>query len=254
VSRERICEPAIRVCGLGKVYNLESRPLRAHEAIERTIRGMLRRPGPSENGLFWAVKDCSFTIHQGEVVALLGRNGAGKSVLLKMLSRIVKPTTGKAEMRGRLVSLLELGSGFHPEMTGRENVFLNGTVLGLRRSQIDARFDEIVEFSGIRKFLDMPVKSYSSGMSMRLAFSIAAHVDADVLLLDEVLAVGDVAFQEKCLAHINRVAARGVTILIVSHEVTTLAELCTRGFYLRAGRLLVDGSVEEAVRSYIDHV
>ena len=245
-------DPAIQVCGLGKVYKLESRPVRAHEAIERRILNVLRSPAPSESGLFWAVKDCSFTIRKGEVAALLGRNGAGKSVLLKMLSRIVKPTTGKAEMRGRLVSLLELGSGFHPEMTGRENIYLNGAVLGLRRSQINARFEEIVEFSGVRKFLDMPVKFYSSGMSMRLAFSIAAHVDADVLLLDEVLAVGDAGFQQKCLDHIKRVAARGVTILIVSHEVTILAELCTRGFYLQSGRLLVDGSVEEAVRSYED--
>src|ERR1044071_5068786 len=150
--------PAIQVSGLGKLYNLDARPQRAHEAIERGIRGVLQRPSSAEDGWFWAVQDCSFAIRQGEVAALLGRNGAGKSVLLKMLSRIIKPTTGSAEMRGRLVSLLELGSGFHPEMTGRENIFLNATVLGLRRSQIQARFEDIVEFSGVRKFLDTPVK------------------------------------------------------------------------------------------------
>jgi lipopolysaccharide transport system ATP-binding protein len=249
-------DAAIQVRGLGKSYDLDARPQRAHEAIERSIRGVLRRPpvqrDAGQGELFWAVRDCSFTLRHGEVAALLGRNGAGKSVLLKMLSRIIKPTTGEAEMHGRLVSLLELGSGFHPEMTARENIFLNGAVLGVRRSRIEERFEDIVSFAGIKKFLDVEVKRYSSGMSMRLAFSIAAHVEADILLLDEVLAVGDKAFQEKCLDHIKRVANRGTTILIVSHDLKTLAELCTRGFYLRAGRLLVDGPIDDAIRSYWD--
>jgi len=251
-------EPAIQATGLGKLYSLDARPKRAHEAIERGIRSVLRRPSrqrdTAEEDLFWAVQDCSFTIQKGEVAALLGRNGAGKSVLLKMLSRIIKPTTGKADMSGRLVSLLELGSGFHPEMTGRENVFLNGAVLGLRRSQVQERFEDIVEFAGIRKFLDVPVKCYSSGMSMRLAFSIAAHVEADILILDEILAVGDAPFQRKCLDYIRRVADRGTTIFIVSHDVTFVSDFCTRGLYLRAGRLVVDGPIQDAVGAYQDQV
>lgn len=248
-----MAQPAIQVEGLGKMYSLDARPKRAHEVIERSVRSALRLPVPEETEPFWAVKDCTFTIQQGDVVGLMGRNGAGKSVLLKMLSRIVKPTTGSAEIRGRLASLLELGSGFHPEMTGRENVYLNGTVLGLTRPQLDERFEEIVEFSGIRKFLDVPVKRYSSGMTTRLAFSIAAHVEADIMLIDEVLAVGDSEFQEKCLAHIHRVTGSGVTVLIVSHAVVVVRELCTRGLYLSAGRLVVDGSMDEAAKAYIDH-
>jgi lipopolysaccharide transport system ATP-binding protein len=242
---------AIQVRGLGKLYSMDARgPTRAHEAIERAIRGIFRQPqrGPSET--FWAVKDCCFEIGQGEVVALLGRNGAGKSVLLKMLADVVKPTAGEALIRGRMTALLELGSGFHPEMTGRENVFFNGAILGMRRSEMQRKLDDIVEFSGVGDFLDVPVKHYSSGMYMRLAFSIAAHVDTDVLLIDETLAVGDAAFRGKCLDRIHRVAAQGATILIVSHELTVLSHLCSRGLYLDKGRLLIDGSLAEASDRY----
>jgi lipopolysaccharide transport system ATP-binding protein len=242
---------AIEVFGLGKQYPAGvSGSIRAHEAIERAVRRIFGQPGRRQSDTFWAVQDCSFQVGQGEVVALLGRNGAGKSVLLKMLSGVVKPSTGEALVRGRMTALLELGSGFHPEMTGRENVFFNGAVLGMRRAEMQRKFDRIVEFSGVASFLDIPVKHYSSGMYLRLAFAVAAHVDSDVLLIDEMLAVGDAAFQEKCINRIREVARQGVTILIVSHELTLLSELCTRGLYLDRGRLLIDGSLDDATRLY----
>jgi lipopolysaccharide transport system ATP-binding protein len=244
-------EVAIEVTGLGKRYSMDGRgPRRAHEVIEQTVRGLFRNSPPREPADFWAVRDCTFTVRQGEVVALLGRNGAGKSVLLKMLSRVIKPTTGEAVLRGRITGLLELGSGFHPEMTGRENVFFNGAILGMRRVEMEKKLDEIVAFSEVGEFLDMPVKHYSSGMYMRLAFSIAAHVETDILLLDEVLAVGDSAFQEKCLDRMRLATRQGTTILIVSHEVTLLAELCSRGLYLDHGRLAIDGSLAEVTERY----
>jgi lipopolysaccharide transport system ATP-binding protein len=242
---------AIEVSGLGKRYPAGARgPTRAHEAIERTVRRIFRRPGSKGADTFWAVEDCSFEVAQGEVVALLGRNGAGKSVLLKMLSGVVKPSAGEALIRGRMTALLELGSGFHPEMTGRENVFFNGAILGMRRAEMQRKFDRIVEFSGVDGFLEVPVKHYSSGMYLRLAFSIAAHVDTDVLLIDEMLAVGDVAFHEKCVGRIREVARQGATIFIVSHELDVLSGLCTRGLYLDRGKLLIDGSLNEAADRY----
>ena len=242
---------AIEVCGLGKRYASGVRgPTRAHEVIERTVRRMFGQPGRKPAETFWAVKDCWFQVDQGEVVALMGRNGAGKSVLLKMLSGVVKPSAGEALIRGRMTALLELGSGFHPEMTGRENVFFNGAILGMRRAEMQRKLDRIVDFSGIGDFLDVPVKHYSSGMYLRLAFAIAAHVDTDVLLIDEMLAVGDAAFQEKCLDRIREVARQGATIFIVSHELTVLSGLCTRGLYLDRGRLLVDGSLDDAGERY----
>jgi lipopolysaccharide transport system ATP-binding protein len=242
---------AIQASGLGKRYSAGARgPTRAHEAIERTFRRIFLASRPQPGETFWAVQDCSFQVGQGEVVALLGRNGAGKSVLLKMLSGVVKPTAGEALIRGRMTALLELGSGFHPDMTGRENVFFNGAILGMRRAEMQRKLDLIVDFSGVGNFLDMPVKHYSSGMYLRLAFAIAAHVQSDILLIDEMLAVGDAAFHEKCLDRIRQVARQGATILIVSHELSLLSGLCTRGLYLDRGRLLVDGSLEDAAGRY----
>lgn len=243
---------AIQVSGLGKRYPVGARrPTRAHEAIEQTVRRMFRRPGSKRsNDSFWAVRDCTFDVDQGEVIALLGPNGAGKSVLLKMLSGVVKPSTGHALIRGRMTALLELGSGFHPDMTGRENIFFNGAILGMRRAEMQHKLDRIVEFSGVGDFLDIPVKQYSSGMYLRLAFSIAAHVDTDVLLIDEMLAVGDAAFHEKCIHRIREVATQGATVFIVSHELGVISELCTRGLYLERGRLLVDGPLADAAGRY----
>jgi lipopolysaccharide transport system ATP-binding protein len=242
---------AITVSGLGKRYPIGARgPTRAHEAIERGVRRIFGQPARKRNDTFWAVQDCTFDVRQGEVVALLGRNGAGKSVLLKMLSGVVKPSAGEALIRGRMTALLELGSGFHPEMTGRENVFFNGSILGMRRAEMQRKLDPIVEFAGVGDFLDVPVKQYSSGMYLRLAFAIAAHVDTDVLLIDEMLAVGDAAFHEKCIDRIREVSRQGATIFIVSHELTLLSDFCTRGLYLDRGRLLVDGSLDDATGRY----
>jgi len=242
---------AIHASGLGKRYKVGARgPTRAHEAIERTFRRLFSASTPQPVETFWAVENCCFDVGQGEVIALLGPNGAGKSVLLKMLSGVVKPTAGEALIRGRMTALLELGSGFHPEMTGRENVFFNGAILGMRRAEMQRKLDRIVDFSGVGEFLDMPVKHYSSGMYLRLAFAIAAHVQSDILLIDEMLAVGDAAFHEKCLHRIREIAGQGATILIVSHELSLLSGLCTRGLYLDHGRLLIDGSLEEATARY----
>ena len=242
---------AIEVAGLGKQYNLDGAgPTRAHEAIERFVRGLFSQPKRPAAGTFWAVQDCSFTLQRGEVVALVGRNGAGKSVLLKMLSRVIKPTCGEATIRGRMTPLLELGSGFHPELTGRENIFFNGAILGIRREEMSKKFDEIAAFSGVGDFLDIPVKHYSSGMYMRLAFYIATQVDTDILLLDEVLAVGDAAFQEQCLDRMRHAARQGTTILIVSHDLGSITEFCKRGLYMEQGRLIMDASMVEVVNRY----
>lgn len=242
---------AIDVSGLGKRYPAGGRrSTRAHEVIEHTVRRFFGRSEPARRDMIWAVRDCSFQVQQGEVVALLGRNGAGKSVLLKMLSGVVKPSAGQALIRGRMTALLELGSGFHPEMTGRENVFFNGAILGMRRTEIERKFDRIVEFSGTGDYLDVPVKHYSSGMYLRLAFATAAHVDTDVLLIDEMLAVGDAGFRDRCIDRIHEVSRQGATIFIVSHELSLLSGLCTRGLYLDRGRLLIDGTIAEAVDRY----
>jgi lipopolysaccharide transport system ATP-binding protein len=241
---------AIEVDRLGKLFVLAGKRVRAHEAIERTVRKTLGLRLPPERDSFWALKDCSFAIGRGEVVGILGQNGAGKSILLKMLSRVVKPTTGSAVLRGRLVSLLELGTGFDPNMTGRENVFLNGAILGMRQARMAAKFDEIVDFAGISRFIDEPAKHYSSGMYSRLAFSVASHVEADVLLIDEVLSVGDAAFQQQCLARIQQVAAGGATILFVSHSLDLVKQLCTRGIVIEKGQVVFDGCSEAAIERY----
>jgi lipopolysaccharide transport system ATP-binding protein len=200
---------------------------------------------------FWALRGVSFSVEPGEAVGVIGRNGAGKSTLLKILSRITEPTAGKAILRGRLASLLEVGTGFHPELTGRENTYLNGAILGMRRSEIDRKFDEIVAFAEIDRFIDTPVKRYSSGMYVRLAFAVAAHLDPDILIVDEVLAVGDAAFQQKCLGKLRDVATHGRTVLFVSHNLNAVANLCTRGILLRNGAVAADGKPTEVIAHYL---
>jgi lipopolysaccharide transport system ATP-binding protein len=205
----------------------------------------------SEEEILWALKDVSFEVKQGEVLGLVGRNGAGKSTLLKILSRITEPTEGRALINGRVGSLLEVGTGFHPELTGRENVYLNGAVLGMKRAEIDQKFDEIAAFSGVEKFLDTAVKRYSSGMSVRLAFSVAAHLQPEVLLVDEVLAVGDAAFQKKCLGKMGDVAATGRTVLFVSHNMVAVQNLCSRAIWLQEGRMVADSTANDVVMQYL---
>jgi lipopolysaccharide transport system ATP-binding protein len=199
----------------------------------------------------WALKDVSFEIEQGEVVGIIGRNGAGKSTLLKILSRITEPTEGYADLYGRVGSLLEVGTGFHPELTGRENVYLNGAILGMRKAEISRKFDEIVAFSEIEKFIDTPVKHYSSGMYVRLAFSVAAHLEPEILLVDEVLAVGDVSFQRKCLGKMDEVSQQGRTVLFVSHNMGLIQTLCQRGIYLEKGKISRMGTISDAVDAYL---
>lgn len=200
---------------------------------------------------FWALKDVSFEIGQGERVGIIGRNGAGKSTLLKILSRITEPTAGRVSLRGRIASLLEVGTGFHPELTGRENIYLNGAILGMGRTEIRRKFEEIVDFAGVERFLDTPVKRYSSGMYVRLAFAVAAHLDPEILIVDEVLAVGDVEFQKKCLGRMEQVGRDGRTVLFVSHNVDAIQRLCHRGLLLLNGRLHADAHVSETVAEYL---
>ena len=249
---------AIRVTGLGKRYELGRgldpyRTLR--EALVERVGGMLEairpRGGREASQAFWALRDVSFEIGQGEAVALIGGNGAGKSTLLKLLSRVTAPTTGRVEMYGRLGSLLEVGTGFHPDLTGRENVFLNGAILGMRRTEIAARFDDIVAFAEVERFIDTPVKRYSSGMYLRLAFAVAAHLEPEVLLVDEVLAVGDAAFQRKCLGKMGDVASQGRTVLFVSHNMAAVQRLCSRTLWLKSGEVVEDGPTGSVVSHYL---
>jgi lipopolysaccharide transport system ATP-binding protein len=203
---------------------------------------------------FWALKDLSFIINRGETVGLIGPNGAGKSTLLKILSRITPPTTGMATLDGRVGSLLEVGTGFQQELTGRENVYLNGAILGMKRREIDRKFDEIVEFSEMKKFLDTPVKHYSSGMYMRLAFSVAAHLDSEIMIVDEVLAVGDAEFQKKCLSKIKNITVDGTrAVLFVSHSMSAVSALCKRSLFINKGKIEFDGDSKAAIRKYLKH-
>ena len=198
----------------------------------------------------WALRDVSFEVQAGEVVGIIGRNGAGKSTLLKILSRITEPTSGQACLRGRVSSLLEVGTGFHPELSGRENVYLNGTILGMTKREIDTKFDEIVDFSGVEKFLDTPVKRYSSGMRVRLAFAVAAFLDPEILIIDEVLAVGDAEFQKKCMSRMGHIAGGGRTVLFVSHQIGVIQQLCSKGLYLAEGRVAEFGEINRVVEAY----
>jgi lipopolysaccharide transport system ATP-binding protein len=206
---------------------------------------------PSEAETLWALRDISFTVKEGEVIGLIGRNGAGKSTLLKVLSRITEPTGGRALIKGRVGSLLEVGTGFHPELTGRENIFLSGAILGMRRAEIERKFDEIVAFAEIERFLDTQVKRYSSGMYVRLAFAVAAHLEPEVLLVDEVLAVGDAAFQRKCLGKMGDVATQGRTIVFVSHNMVAVQNLCERALWLNNGRIAAEGDTNDVVSQYL---
>ena len=204
----------------------------------------------AHNQKFWALKDVSFNVDRGDAVALLGRNGAGKSTMLKLISRITAPTEGEIRIRGRVASLLEIGTGFHPELSGRDNIFLNGAILGMNRAETNRKLKEIIEFSEIEQFIDTPVKRYSSGMYVKLAFAVAAHLDPDVMICDEVLAVGDLAFQQKCLTKMADIARDGRAVIYVSHNMRTVSQLCNRGLYLDIGRLTYDGTVEHAMELY----
>ena len=241
---------AVEALGLGKSYSLGHRE-RATTLGERLL-DVVRHPfsGARETETLWALRDLSFVVPVGEAVGIVGRNGAGKSTLLKVLSRITPPTTGEVRLRGRVGSLLEVGTGFHPELTGRENIFLNGAVLGMRRREIAQRFDEIVAFAEVERFLDTPVKRYSSGMYVRLAFAVAAHLEPDILIVDEVLAVGDAEFQRKCLGKMGEVAGAGRTVLFVSHALQMISTLTTRLLLLDAGRLMFDGPTAEGLAAY----
>jgi len=237
--------------GLSKKYELGQTHSGGglRHAIEDAIRG--RREAPPAKTEFWALKDLNLEIRRGEIVGIIGRNGAGKSTLLKLLSRITEPTTGRIGIKGRVASLLEVGTGFHPELTGRENIFLNGAILGMSRKEIRANFDAIVEFAEVSKFLDTPVKRYSSGMYVRLAFAVAAHLDPEILIVDEVLAVGDAQFQKKCLGKMKEVSSGGGrTVLFVSHAMHSVRALCTTGILLSEGRIQKRGTVAEVVDAY----
>jgi lipopolysaccharide transport system ATP-binding protein len=247
----------IRIENVGKSYGIRHadaahRYLALRDVLAESLRNPFKAFRRSSVGVeeFWALRDISFDIKAGEVVGIIGRNGAGKSTLLKILSRITEPTTGRITIRGRVSSLLEVGTGFHPELTGRENVFLNGTILGMTKKEIDRKFDEIVAFSGVERFIDTPVKRYSSGMQVRLAFSVAAHLEPEILVVDEVLAVGDAAFQRKCLGRMQDVSAEGRTVLFVSHDLAAVEKLCTRGILLEGGKCAADGPTSRTVSRY----
>jgi lipopolysaccharide transport system ATP-binding protein len=248
---------AIHAEGLGKLYRVGATQgayryrLLGEEMADR-VRRRRRKTSESGNRTFWALRNVSFDVAEGEVVGIIGRNGAGKSTLLKILSRITSPTEGHVQVRGRVGSLLEVGTGFHPELTGRENTFLSGAVIGMRRSEVVRQLDQIVDFAGIEKFLDTPIKRYSSGMFLRLAFSVAAHLEADVLLVDEVLAVGDAEFQKKCLGRMAEIGATGRTVLFVSHSMPSLLRLCPRIILLDRGGVVADGEAHQVVRTYLD--
>ena len=245
---------AIRVEGLSKSYRLGQR--RGYDTLRDTLSGAagaLRhgRRGESHRKSIWALDDVTFDVEAGEVLGVIGRNGAGKTTLLKILSRITEPTRGLADIHGRLGSLLEVGTGFHPELTGRENITLNGAILGMRRSEIARKFDDIVEFAGVAQFIDTPVKRYSSGMYVRLAFSVAAHLEPEILLVDEVLAVGDAEFQKRCLGKMQEIGASGRTVLFVSHSMPSVTRLCDRVILLEGGTVVADGPSIDVVSKYL---
>jgi lipopolysaccharide transport system ATP-binding protein len=248
----RGCEIVIEVRGLGKRYRIGEREryLALRDLLTRAVRAPFGRSQTSEQDFLWALRDVDLDIRQGEVVGLIGRNGAGKSTLLKILARITRPTCGEAEVRGRVGSLLEVGTGFHPELTGRENVFLSGAILGMRKAEIEAKFDEIVAFAEVERFLDTPLKHYSSGMQMRLAFAVAAHLEPEILLVDEVLAVGDLRFQKKCLGKMGDVAKAGRTIIFVSHQMNQIRRLCERVFWMDGGQVHKVGDTGQVVGAY----
>jgi ABC-type polysaccharide/polyol phosphate transport system ATPase subunit len=254
-------EIAISASGLGKRYRIgaHARQTTMRERLTHAMTAPLRWVGPGRNGNgassgarpdFWALRDVSFELKKGEVLGLIGRNGAGKSTLLKILSRVTQPTVGRAEIRGRVGSLLEVGTGFHPELTGRENTYLNGAILGMGKKEINRKFDEIVAFAEVEEFIDTPLKHYSSGMQMRLAFAVAAHLEPEILLVDEVLAVGDINFQKKCLGKMGEVANVGRTIVFVSHQMNQIRRLCRRVIWMDDGRVRMDGGASDVLAAY----
>jgi lipopolysaccharide transport system ATP-binding protein len=253
-----LSQVAIRVEGLAKRYRIGAARTRHDRLSDAVVKGAAARIrgwrglGSSSGGapFVWALKDVSFAVNEGDALGVVGRNGSGKSTLLKVLSRITEPTVGRAEIRGRVGSLLEVGTGFHPDLTGRENVYLNGAILGMRRREIARRFDEIVAFAEAGRFLDTQVKHYSSGMQVRLAFAVAAHLDTEVLFLDEVLAVGDFAFREKCLARLREARSEGRTILLVSHDMDSVQDLCSHAMLLREGEVGAWGEPSEVIAAY----
>jgi lipopolysaccharide transport system ATP-binding protein len=257
-------QPILEIRNISKQYKLGGKRIRKtdtfreliHRAVSAPVRAIAGRAvgevEKEELYEFWALKDVSVNVNQGDVIGIIGRNGAGKSTLLKILSRITSPTEGTVTLRGRLASLLEVGTGFHPELTGRENIFLNGAILGMRRVEITKRFDEIVAFAEVEKFLDTPVKHYSSGMYVRLAFAVAAHLDPEILVVDEVLAVGDLSFQKKCLGKMGEVSRGGRTVLFVSHNMAAIENLCSRAIVLHQGALCFDGTSKDAIQFYLN--
>ena len=257
-------EPIVEFRNLSKEYVLGSAMRRGRhenfrELLLRNLKAPFqvlarRQPDLVREERFWALRDITFDVNPGDVVGIMGRNGAGKSTLLKIMSRITDPSEGHIKIRGRLASLLEVGTGFHPELTGRENIFLNGAILGMRKTEIISKFDEIVAFSEVERFLETPVKHYSSGMYVRLAFAVAAHLNPEILVVDEVLAVGDMAFQKKCLGKMNEVSQGGRTVLFVSHNMVAVENLCHRGIVLSHGKLTFDGNAKEAINFYLHSV
>ncbi|MDO1448835.1 polysaccharide ABC transporter ATP-binding protein [Rhodocytophaga aerolata] len=248
-------DTAIKVEGLAKLYKIgapKSSSLR--ESIARKFSFLSRDKEEASSTDYWALQDVSFEIKRGEAVGIIGKNGAGKSTLLKILSRITEPTKGRIEINGRVASLLEVGTGFHPELSGRENVFLNGTILGMTRREIKAKFDEIVDFSGVEKFIDTPVKFYSSGMYVRLAFAVAAHLEPEILIIDEVLAVGDAEFQKKCLGKMSEVAGQGRTVIFVSHDMQAVSRLVSSCVYLKQGVIVAKGEKNKMINKYLEDI
>ncbi len=247
-------KPAVEIHNISKKFELGL--VGAGTVRESISKFFSRKKYPNayakDDKEFWALKDVSFEVNPGEVVGLIGKNGAGKSTLLKVISKITQPTSGEIKLRGRVASLLEVGTGFHPELTGRENIFLNGSILGMSRKEIKSKFDEIVDFSGVEKFIDTPVKRFSSGMYVRLAFSVAAHLEPEILVVDEVLAVGDTEFQKKCIGKMDDVSKTGKTILFVSHNMSILSSLCDTGILLEKGSVVFQGSMEESIDRYLD--
>jgi lipopolysaccharide transport system ATP-binding protein len=253
----RSVNPVIKVENISKSYVIRHQRSEGYSTLRETITAKTKNVFTSKpdsqverSELFWALKDVSFEVKQGDRMGIIGRNGAGKSTLLKILSRITEPTTGKISIKGRIASLLEVGTGFHPELTGRENIFLNGSILGMGKSEIKNKFDEIVAFAEIEKFLDTPVKRYSSGMYVRLAFAVAAHLDSEVLIMDEVLAVGDSEFQKKCLAKMKDVSNDGRTILFVSHNMAAIKQICSHAILLNKGSILKAGKITDVIDAY----
>lgn len=239
-------QKSIVVQGISKEYTIGKQK---DSSLRNSISGVFKSKQNAQES-FWALKDISFHVEKGDVIGIIGRNGAGKSTLLKILSKITQPTEGRIEINGRVASLLEVGTGFHPELTGRENIYLNGTLLGMTRKEVTEKLGEIVAFSGVEKFIDTPVKHYSSGMHVRLAFSVAAHLEPEILIIDEVLAVGDAEFQKKCLGKMKDVAGEGRTVIFVSHDLAAVKKLCTRAILLEKGSIIFGGSTDEVIEKY----